>query len=149
MQHVENTKSVTKIEKADITTATTHQHSIDTLGFSHASVDVVFEPVAAAGTNSAVAIALKLQEGDTTSSYSDITAFVGDGTGGFTIPTPSNTTDTNVVRFDVDLRGRDRYLNVYATPQAASIIASNVRLGKGEDGVDSAADKGVKAAVSG
>jgi len=149
MQHVENTKSVTKIETADITTATTHQHSIDTLGFGHASVDVVFEPVAAAGTNSAVAIALKLQEGDTTSSYSDITAFVGDGTGGFTVPTPGNTTDTNVVRFDVDLRGRKRYLNVYATPQAASVIASNVRLGKGEDGVDSAADKGVKAAVSG
>ena len=44
MQHVENTKSVTKIEAADITTATTHQHSIDTLGFGHASVDVIFEP---------------------------------------------------------------------------------------------------------
>jgi len=96
-----------------------------------------------------VAIALKLQEGDTTSSYSDVTAFVGGGVGGFTIPTPGNTTDTNVVRFDVDLRGRDRYLNVYATPQAASVIASNVRLSKGESGPDSAADKGVKAAVSG
>jgi len=77
MNHLENSKSVTKIGTADTTTATTHQHSIDTLGFSYASVDVVFEPVAAAGTNSAVAIALKLQEGDTTASYSDISGFVG------------------------------------------------------------------------
>lgn len=149
MLPVENSKSVTKIATADLTTATTHQHSIDTLGFDHASIDVVFEPVAAAGTNSAVAIALKLQEGDTTSSYSDITAFVGGGAGGFTVPTPGNTSDTNVVRFDVDLRGKSRYLNVYATPQVASVIASNARLSRGEEGPKDATTKGVKAAVAG
>lgn len=149
MLPVENSKSVTKIGVADTATNATHQHTIDTLGFAHASVDVVFEPVAAAGTNSAVAIALKLQESDTTSSYSDLTAFVGGGSGGFTVPTPGNTNDTNVVRFDVDLRGKKRYLNVYATPQAASVVASNVRLSRGEDGPSDATTKGVKAAVSG
>jgi hypothetical protein len=147
MNHLENSKSVTKIGTADTTTATTHQHSIDTLGFSYASVDVVFEPVASAGTNSAVAIALKLQEGDTTAAYSDISGFVG-GTD-FTVPTPSDTNSTNVVRFDIDLRGQKRFLNVFATPQAASVVASNARLGKGEDGVDSASEKGAGAAVSG
>jgi len=88
-----------------------------------------------------------LQEGDTTASYSDVSGFVG-GTD-FTVPTPGNTSDSNVVRFDVSLRGRKRYLNVYATPNAASVIASNVRLGKAEDGPDSASAKGVKAAVTG
>lgn len=147
MNHLENSKSVTQIGTADTATNATAQHSVDTLGFSVASVDVIFEPVAAAGTNSAVAIALKLQEGDTTASYSDVSGFVG-GTD-FTIPTPGNTSDSNVVRFDVSLRGRRRYLNVYATPNAASVIASNVRLGKAEDGPSSASEKGVKAAVTG
>lgn len=147
MNHLENSKSVTQIGTADTATNATAQHSVDTLGFAVASVDVIFEPVAAAGTNSAVAIALKLQEGDTTASYSDVSGFVG-GTD-FTIPTPGNTSDSNVVRFDVSLRGRRRYLNVYATPNAASVIASNVRLGKGEDGPSSASEKGVKAAVTG
>lgn len=149
MNHFEISKSATKIGTADTATNATHQHSIDTLGFDYASIDVVFEPVAAAGTNSAVAVALKLQEGDTTASYSDITAFVGGGTGGFTIPTPDTTTDANVVRFDVDMRGRKRYLNVYATPNVASVVASAARLGKPEEGPTTAAGKGVLGAVSG
>ena len=147
MNHLENSKSVTKIGTADTATNATHQHSIDTLGFNVASIDVIFEPVVAAGTNSAVAIVLKLQESDTNGSFSDISGFVG-GTD-FTIPTPSNTSDTNVVRFDVSGRGRKRYLNVYATPNAASVIASSARLGKGEDGPSSASEKGVGGAVSG
>ena len=149
MNSFEISKSATKIGTADTATNATHQHSIDTLGFDYASIDVVFEPVAAAGTNSSVAVALKLQEGDTTSSYSDITAFVGGGTGGFTIPTPSDSTSANVVRFDVDMRGRKRYLNVYATPNVASVVASNARLGKPEEGPTSASGKGVLGAVSG
>lgn len=149
MNHLESTKSNTKIGTGDTATNATHQHSIDTLGFDYVSIDVLFEPVAAAGTNSAVAIALKLQEGDTTASYSDITAFVGGGSGGFTIPTPADTETTNVVRFDVDMRGRKRYLNVYATPNAASVVASNARLGKPEVGPTTAAGKGVLGAVSG
>lgn len=147
MNHLENSKTVSKIGTADTATNATHQQSIDTLGFSYASIDVIFEPVVAAGTNSAVALALKLQESDTDGSFSDITGFVG-GTS-FTIPTPANTNDANVVRFDVSTKGRKRYLNVYATPNAASVIASTARLGKGEDGPDSASKKGVGAAVSG
>lgn len=149
MNHLESTKSVTKIGTADTTTAQTHQQSVDTLGFDYASVDVIFEPVVAAGTNSAVAITVKLQQGETTTAYSDITAYVGGGVGGFTIPTPANTNDTNVVRFDLDLRGKSRYLNVFATPQAASVIASSVRLGKADVGPATAAEKGVGAFVSG
>lgn len=147
MNHLENSKTVSKIGTADTATNATHQQSVDTLGFSYASIDVIFEPVVAAGTNSAVALALKLQESDTDGSFSDVTGFVG-GTS-FTIPTPANTSDANVVRFDVSTKGRKRYLNVYATPNAASVIASTARLGKGEDGPDSASKKGVGAAVSG
>lgn len=147
MNYSEDTKAVTKIGVADNTTATTFTMSIDTLGFAYASVDVIFEPVLVAGTNSTVAISCNLQQSDTDSAYVNVTGFVG-GTS-YTIPTPANTNDTNVVRFNLDLRGRKRYLNVSATPQAASIIAASARLSKGALGPTSATEAGVKAVVAG
>ena len=54
-----------------------------------------------------------------------------------------------VVRFDVDLRGRRRYLRVQATGQATGSVYSVARLGKPEDGPDTAAEKGANAAVAG
>ena len=103
--------------------------------------------VAAAGTNSAVAVALKLQQGDTTSSYADVSGYVG-GTD-FTVPTPDDTNSTSVVRFNVDMRGKKRYLNVYATPNAASPVVSVARLGKPEEAPVAAAAAGVDVFVSG
>lgn len=153
MNRSEASKTVADLGTADTATNATSQTSIDTLGFSYAAVDVIFEKVAAAGTNSAVAIACKLQHGDTTSSYSDIVAFTGgtatSATVGYTIPTPGNTADTNVVRFNVDLRGKRRYLNVFATPQVASVVAVNCRLSKGVNAPVSASEAGVKAFASG
>jgi len=146
MNRIENTKTVASLSD-DITSSATHSMEIDTLGFKVTSVDVVFEKVAAAGTNSAVALVCKLQHGDTTSSYSDLTGFVG-GTS-FTIPTPANTSTDTVVRFDVDLRGKRRYLRVQATGNATGSIYSVARLGKPEDGPDTASEKGASVAVVG
>jgi hypothetical protein len=146
MNSLETTKTLASLSD-DITSSATHSHEIDTLGYKYASIDVCFEKVAAAGTNSAVALVCKLQHGDTTSSYSDLTGYVG-GTS-FTIPTPANTSADTVVRFDVDLRGRRRYLRVQATGQATGSVYSVARLGKPEDGPDTAAEKGANAAVAG
>lgn len=145
MNHLEGTK--TNAKTVDIASSATMEHSIDTLGFDYASIDVAFEAVAAAGTNSAVATALKLQSSDTNGTFVDLTGYVG-GTS-FTIPTPANTNDSVVVRFDVDLRGKKRYLNVVATPTSQSGIGSIVRLGKGEQHPTTAAGKGASVAVSG
>lgn len=147
MNHAESTKTVAKIGTADTTTAATFTSSIDTLGYDYASIDVVFE--ANAATTDAVATALKLGQGDTTTGYTDITAFVGGGTGGFTIPTTSLTGASNVVRFNVDMRGKKRYLNVSATPIAASVVCAVARLSKAEVGPASASEAGVAAVVSG
>jgi hypothetical protein len=142
MNHAENTKTVAKVvDGASIALP------VDTKGFARASIDVAYEPVAAAGTNSAVATALKLETSDTNGSFGDLTGFVG-GTD-FTIPTPANTNDTTVVRFDVDLRGRKRWLNVASTLQTSGGCAAVVRLSKAENGPDSASEKGVAVAVSG
>ena len=146
MNRLENTKTVASLSD-DITTSATHSMEIDTLGFKVASIDVAFEKVAAAGTNSAVALVLKLQHGDSTSSYSDLTGYVG-GTS-FTIPTPANTTSDVVVRFDVDLRGKKRYLKVVATGNATGSVYSVARLGKPEDGPDTATEKGAAVAIVG
>ena len=146
MNSLENTKTVASLSD-DITTSATHSMEIDTLGFRVASIDVAFEKVAAAGTNSAVALVLKLQHGDSTSSYSDLSGYVG-GTS-FTIPTPANTSSDVVVRFDVDLRGKKRYLKVVATGNATGSVYSVARLGKPEDGPDTATEKGASVAVVG
>jgi len=146
MNRIENTKTVASLSD-DITSSATHSMEIDTLGFKVASIDVAFEKVAAAGTNSAVALVLKLQHGDTTSSYADLAGYVG-GTS-FTIPTPANTTGDVVVRFDVDLRGKRRYLRVQATGNATGSVYSVARLGKPEDGPDTAVEKGAAVAIVG
>lgn len=145
MNHLEGTKTSAKC--VDIASSATMEHAIDTLGFDHASIDVVFEAVAAAGTNSAVATVLKLQSSDTNGSFADLTGYVG-GTS-FTIPTPANTNVTEVIRFDLDLRGKKRYINVVATPQAQSGIAAVCRLSKAEQHPTTAAGKGADVAVSG
>lgn len=146
MNRLENTKSLASLSD-DITTSSTHSQEIDTIGFKYASIDVAFEKVAAAGTNSAVALVCKLQHGDTTSSYADVSGFVG-GTS-FTIPTPANTSADTVVRFDLDLRGKRRFLKVVATGNATGSIYSVARLGKPEDGPDTAGEKGASVAVAG
>ena len=154
MNFVEASKTVAALDE-NLTTSQTHTPVIDTLGFAYASIDVVFEKVAAAGTNSAVATVLKLQQGDGTT-YSDIVAFTGStsttlpATAGFTIPTPVNTTADNVVRFDLDTKGaQGRYLKVVATGNATGSIYTVARLSKGEQPPTTAAQKGALAAVSG
>jgi hypothetical protein len=147
MNHLESTKTVASLGTADTATNATFTHSIDTLGFDYASIDVVME--ASTATTASVALALKLGQSDTNSAFADITAFVGGGSGGFTIPTTSLTGASNIVRFNLDMRGKRRYLQVSATPVAASVVCSVARLGKGDVGPVSAAEVGVAAVVSG
>ena len=48
-----------------------------------------------------------------------------------------------VVRYDVDLKGKKRYLNVASTLQTSGGVASVVRLSKGEVGGVKGADVAV------
>jgi hypothetical protein len=148
MLHLASSKTVAKIGTGDTTTSQTATHTIDTLGFAYASIDVVFEPAAA--TTDAICTALKVEESDASASgYANVTELVGNGVGGFAIPTSgSRTADSNVVRLNLDLRGHKRYLRVSATPVAASVVATVVRLGRGEAGPSSASDSGVQVVVN-
>lgn len=147
MLHLASTKTVAKIGTADTTTSQTATHTIDTLGFAHASIDVVFEPAAA--TTDAICVACKVEESDASGSgFANVAALVGNGAGGFVIPTSgSKTADSNVVRLNLDMRGRKRYLRVSATPVAASVVATVARLGRGEAGPATASESGVQIEV--
>ena len=145
MNRLEGCKSDVKV--SDLASSATHAHTIDTKGVSYASVDVSFEPVPAAGTASAVANVLTLQHGDTTSSFAAVTGFVA-GTD-YTLPTPANTNDTTVVRLNVNLEGKKRYLKVNVTPKSDTAVATNVRLGVAEAVPVDATGAGVNVFVSG
>ncbi len=149
MNHLEATKSVADMTE-NLTTAQTHSMVVDRLGYEYVSLDVVQEPWSDAEyTAQAVFTVLKLQESDDNASYADVTAFVGGGTGGFTVPSPSNTNSDVIVRMDVDCRGRKRYLKVLATPYTTGTVYTVARLGKGHDGPVTASAKGVDGTVSG
>lgn len=149
MNHLEATKSVVG-HTENLTAAQTHTLVIDTLGYGYVSVDVCQEAWGNAGfTSQASFTTLKVEESDNNSSYSNVTALVGGGTGGFTIPTPTATAGDVVVRMELDLRGHKRYLRVSATPYTTGTVYTVARLGKGVEGPVSASKKGVNATVSG
>lgn len=140
-------KTVVKAETAVLSSAT-HSLEIDTLGFEYASIDLVFSPfTSAAATAATAATVIRLAHSDTTgtAAQSNVSGFVG-GTD-FTVAAGSTSTsgaaNGYVHRFDVDLRGRRRYLTVYATPVSTVGVITVARLSKGEASPISASDKGV------
>lgn len=140
MNHLEGTKTVAKVGVAVAANAT-HSHEIDTLGADYASIDVVFSAFTAA--TSSYASVLKLQQSNTSGSgQADVSGF------SITAGAGSTTGGTGAVaRFNVDLRGKQRYLTVVATPGNAATISTVARLGKQEDMPITAAAMGVNDVV--
>jgi hypothetical protein len=140
VNHLEGTKTVAKVGVAVAANAT-HSHEIDTLGADYASIDVVFSAFTAATTS--YASVLKLQQSNTSGSgQADVSGF------SITAGAGSTTGGTGAVaRFNVDLRGKQRYLTVVATPGNAATISTVARLGKQEDMPITAAAMGVNDVV--
>lgn len=117
--------------------------TIDTLEFDYASITVT----RASNASTVFASALKIEEGDTTSSYSAVTGFTG-GTD-FTIPAVSDTASASIVKLDVNTQARKRYLKVTATPGVSVNTAITARLSRGVNAPATAADAGVIGWVKG
>ena len=95
------------VDNASLTTA-----SIDTKGYSYLRVFVQL------GATDIAMTALKMQESDDDSSYSDVTGLVyGTSTdiAGSTSALPTATDDNKCFSFEIDLKGRKRYLDLVAT----------------------------------
>lgn len=122
--------------------------ALDTKGFGHAEIFVAF------GAMDIAASACKVQESDTLSdantlsSGADVTGLVV-GTSandtGSTSTLPSATSDNTIFKFEVDLRGRKRYLDVSLTGgdgSAGTYAVVWANLFEGEAGPTTATEKG-------
>jgi hypothetical protein len=143
MNHVAASKSVSKAE-ASVALNATHSVEIDTLGYNHASIDVLFSPFTSTVGPTTAATVLRVAQSDVAGSGQvNISGMVG-GTD-FTVA--GGVTATASVgyahRFDVDLRGKRRYLTVSATPASTCGVVTTCRLSKGEAGPVDATGKGV------
>ncbi len=142
MNFIENTKTV--VGTTVTSAAATATLTIDTLGYAYASVDVIVA-VSTTPANTAASIlnVLSLSGGETTTAGSSI----------YTVAAPAAsaavTAQPSVVRLDIDLRGRGRYVKVDATPATALVTTIVARLSKGEVGPDSASEMGALAKYSG
>ena len=144
MLHLARTKTDAIIGTADTATNATAQHTIDTLGYAYASIDVIAGPAA---STSSVFQTLTLTESDaSTGTYSTVSGFSGDlKPAAYAGQTATDA--MTVSRLDVDLRGKKRYLRVVASPNTDTVIVVSARLGRGEAGPVDATGKGVKVSV--
>ena len=147
MIHSQNEKVVGDVPTAAIGATATATLTIDTLGYDHASVSVL----RAANASTVFANAIKIEESDDNSSYANVTALVGGGTGGFSIPAiaASATGSASILKLDVDTKAKKRYLKVSYTPGASATVSIVARLGRGEVSPETAAQAGVIGQVRG
>ena len=122
---------------------------VDTKGFARAVFNVW--NTTPATTN--IPAVLKISQGDTTSSYTDIDAFTA-GTGFTAAAMTTSTSTTNAYRLDVDLRGKKRYQKLtYTMPtaQATTVVtvSSNCELYRAAQGIETATKQGVNQVVQG
>ncbi len=147
MIHSQNHRVVGDVPTAAIGATATATLTIDTMGYDHASISVL----RASNASTVFANAIKVEESDDNSSYANVTALVGGGTGGFTIPgiAASATGSASILKLDVDTKAKKRYLKVSYTPGASATVAIVARLGRGEVSPETNAQAGVIGQVRG
>jgi hypothetical protein len=101
---------------------------VDRIGFDQ--VSVLVSKAASSGT--AFASVLKIEESDDNSDYSNVTALVKDGTGGFTMSAVS-TVNASVVKMDIDCLAKKRYLRLSITPDVSAVVSVVALLSRGEE----------------
>lgn len=139
-------KAVLVIAPVSKTNGATASASFDTLGYDHLTLDVA---IPTADTTTDGVSVLKLSESDdTTTTVTDVTAFVGGGTGGFTLPA-GKTSGNTLVKMNVDLKKRKRYLTLTVSPRTTQILAAIANLQIAEQSPTQASDAGVDMLVNG
>ncbi len=142
LPHPKTVIAIIPISKTNAATATGEM--IDTKGFDFVSIGIIASTADVVSNTLSV---LKIEEGDTTSSVATFTGAVS-GTD-YTIATNAytSTTNQNVWSFNVDTRGRKRYLRVSASPQTTMVIAGVATLYRGEQAPANVAQAGALNAI--
>ncbi len=140
MIHAQFEKFTAFLSTAAVGSTATSTLTIDRLGFDHVSVSAI----RASNASTVFANVLKVEESDAaTTGYSDVTALVGGGTGGFTIPAVSNTSQAATVQMDIDCKAKKRYLRVSMTPGVSATLALVAGMSRAEEAPVNAAEKNV------
>lgn len=116
-------KSVLAIVPVSKTVGATASGTIDCKGFSFCSVDIV----GSATGDTTAPVTLKIEQSH------DLTTYVTAGltqTTDFTLPI-GNTSGAVIMRANIDLRGKRRYLRVSFSPGTTTIVAAVANLFKG------------------
>jgi len=116
---------------------------IDTIGWKHCAIAVQV------GATDIAMAALKVQESNTSGSgFADVTGLIygtSTNTAGDTSALPTALEDNKIFEFDIDLRGRKRYLKVGATAgdgTAGTYLSGMALLSQGEKGPTTSATRG-------
>lgn len=144
MNEIQRLKKVGVISPAAIVdNASFTTNEIDTSGYDYCVIGFHV------GATDIAMAALKVQESDTSGSgFADIAGLDCDGDtdiDGNTAALPSATDDNNIIAFEIDLRGRKRYLDLVATAgdgAAGTYGSAFALLGKGDVAPVSASDLG-------
>lgn len=136
-------KQVIPFTPASFTNGATASGNIDTKGYDWLTLDLAMSTSNDTTNNPSV---LKITESDDTvvTNFAAITGLTGDSD--FTIPAAVTQGDWGV-KFNIDLRGRKRYLKVSASPVTTQVIAAIANLGVGEQSPVNTTDANVKALV--
>lgn len=116
---------------------------VDTLGFDYCTITVYLGALDIALT------LLKIQESDVSGSgFVDITGLIfgtSNGIGGSASVIPTATDDNKFFEFDIDLRGRKRYLDLFATMGDGTVggfLAAWATLTRADETPETAAQRG-------
>jgi hypothetical protein len=139
MIHAQFDKFAATLPTAAVGSTATSTLTVDRIGYDHVSVSAI----RAGNASTVFASVLKVEESDNNSDYTDVTALVGGGTGGFTIPAVTDTNSAAIVQMDIDCRARKRYLKVSMTPGVTATLGIVAGLSKAEVAPTSAAEKNV------
>lgn len=131
---------------AAVNNANTLTTTIDTIGFDYAQVIVNLGVSSTSGIS-----ALKIQESDYSnmSGGADVTGLVygtSNGLAGTTSALPVHTDDNKIFAFEIDLRGRKRYLDLICTVDNAGtgcFVSAVAILSRAEQSPETATLKGV------
>lgn len=136
-KYVNVTPPAAIIDNAAATTA-----AVDTNGWDYCQFLVIF------GAMDIAVSVMKMRESDDDSTYADVTGLVwgtSNNIAGSTSTVPSSTDDNKIFVFDIDLRGRKRYMDLSltlgdgATGTYVTVIAI---LSRAKDGPVTAAERG-------
>ena len=139
------TKQVIAIAQVSTTNAATATGVIDTLGFSYCSIDTIMATSNAVSNNPTVFDLLESDDTVVTNAVT-VSGFIGDTD--WTIPN-CVTSGNYGIKFNVDCRGRKRYLRVRISPLTTQVITCIANLSLGEQSADDTTSAGVKAIVEG